>query len=64
MLILDETTGLTWSRFAVFCFGTLAFALLVGVLTPLLLGETLGVPCGILLSFTGAATLFHFSFRR
>jgi hypothetical protein len=64
VLVLDDKTALTWPRFAVFFFGTLAVALLVGVLTPLVLGDTLGVPVGMLLSLAGAAALFHLSFRR
>lgn len=64
MLVLDDKTGLTWPRFALFFFGTLTLALLVGVIAPRVLGEALGVPCGMLLSLAGAATLFHLSFRR
>lgn len=64
MLVLDDTTALSWRRFVVFFFGTLAIAILAGTLTPRLIGEAWGVRCGQLVSLLGAAVLFHLSCRR
>jgi hypothetical protein len=58
-VLVDENTCLTWPRFGVFFSGTVAVALLAGSL-----GDAVGVPFAMVLSLAGAATVFHFGFRR
>ncbi len=64
MLVVDDTTALSWRRFSVFFAGTILVAGLAGIACPAVLGDEWGVPFGMLLSLTGAALLFRLSFGR